>query len=217
MANKRDFDCDLGRSFEEASELSESIRIDEMEKVGEVEAGVAYELGLFRTEEEMARLYELLKEAYDRLSAERPEGMSDGDVEILDKLSMELCKKHVNLNTFDPTKNRHMQAKDEKKGTAAPPPPPPPPPAAPSTLPPPVVERSRSYNLSINKKSYGPYTVETLRGYVSEGRFAPQTLVWSPGFPGWVPASDVPELAALFAPPPPPGTPPEPPAPPPVA
>ena len=216
VANKRDFDCDLGHSFEEAAELSESIRIDEMEKVREVEDGVAYELGLFRTEEEMARLYELLKEAYDRLSAERPDGMSDDDVEILDKLSMELCKKHVNLNTFDPTKNRHMQAKDEKKETAAPPPPPPAE-ASPSTLPPPVVERSRSYNLSINGASYGPYTVEALRGYVSEGRFAPQTLVWRSGFPGWVPASDVPELAALFAPPPPPGTPPEPPAPPPVA
>ncbi|WP_157851842.1 GYF domain-containing protein, partial [Rhodobacter capsulatus] len=38
--------------------------------------------------------------------------------------------------------------------------------------------------------------------------FSRASLVWAPGQEGWKPASDVPDLAALFAttpPPPPPG------------
>ena len=220
VAGRKDFDCELGGSFGEAAELSLSIRLGDIGKVREVEAGVAYELGLFRTPEEMDELYRLLKVAYDRLVEERPADMGYDDVEIIDKLSVELCGRRVYTPDFDPTKNRHMEGKKAAAAAAAQsaePCPPPPPADGTGVVPPPVVEMQHSYSLSVGGKSYGPYPVDTLRGYIATGQFAPQSMVWMAGMKDWTPAENVPELAALFAPPPVTDAPPAPPAPPPLA
>jgi len=50
----------------------------------------------------------------------------------------------------------------------------------------------------------GPYNLAQLQQGVANGQVTGNTLVWSAGTGGWVPASTVPTLQALFASPPPP-------------
>ena len=78
-----------------------------------------------------------------------------------------------------------------------------------------------SYHVSVNGQQAGPYTIEQLRQFSLAGEFSPATFVWKTGMAGWEPASNLPDLAPVFAatPPPPPAeaappTPPTPPAPP---
>jgi hypothetical protein len=57
-----------------------------------------------------------------------------------------------------------------------------------------------------NGQTKGPFGRGDLGRMVEDGRFARDTLVWSPGYAGWTAAGEVTELAQLFtiAPPPPP-------------
>ncbi|NCU21798.1 DUF4339 domain-containing protein, partial [Candidatus Falkowbacteria bacterium] len=70
--------------------------------------------------------------------------------------------------------------------------------------PPPMVETV--WHIAENGATKGPFGRGHLGRMVAEGTFARDTLVWAPGFAGWTPAEEVPELARLFtvAPPPPP-------------
>ncbi|ETD86600.1 SPFH domain-containing protein [Rhodobacter capsulatus] len=77
----------------------------------------------------------------------------------------------------------------------APPPPPPPPTEA-------------AWHVAANGQTTGPFGRAQLAAMITAGGFSRASLVWAPGQEGWKPASDVPDLAALFAttpPPPPPG------------
>ncbi len=76
--------------------------------------------------------------------------------------------------------------------------------AAPMAPPPPPVEKV--WHLAVNGATQGPFGRGHLGRMVSEGSFARDTLVWSPGQDGWKPAGEIAELAQLFtiAPPPPP-------------
>jgi len=72
--------------------------------------------------------------------------------------------------------------------------------------PPPLVETV--WHIAEAGATKGPYGRGHLGRMVAEGTFARTTLVWSPGYAGWVAADSVPELAQLFTilpPPPPPG------------
>ena len=53
------------------------------------------------------------------------------------------------------------------------------------------------YYIGKNNQRQGPYPVEKLLSY----GVTPDTLVWCSGMPGWKRANEVPEVAALFAPP----------------
>ncbi|SNX67471.1 membrane protease subunit (stomatin/prohibitin family) [Cereibacter ovatus] len=75
---------------------------------------------------------------------------------------------------------------------AAPPPPPPLPPAG------------VAWHVAANGAPEGPLTEADLARRVAAGQLRRDTLVWSAGMAGWTPASEVPALAALFAPLPPP-------------
>ena len=94
-------------------------------------------------------------------------------------------------------------------------PPPPPPDGKPLTTAEPEVQMY----LSIGGQSYGPYDYKTLKSYVPTKQITPETMVWKAGMESWMPAGQVPELKALFAPvqapppPPPAGQPPPPPPP----
>jgi len=89
-------------------------------------------------------------------------------------------------------------------GGAAPPPPgsvaPPPPPGTA-----PAVAR---WSLTVDGKTYGPYTDDALRAMVAAGQVAPATLAWYPGAAGWAPLSTYAGFeggaAAAMPPPPPP-------------
>jgi len=73
--------------------------------------------------------------------------------------------------------------------------PPPPPPAA-------------AWHITENGQTLGPYTVEQLSQAAQQRQLTPNTLVWTAGLPAWTPASQIPQLANLFAPAPPPPPPP---------
>lgn len=74
---------------------------------------------------------------------------------------------------------------------------------------PPPLPGSRAetvWHIARDGQSDGPYGRGHLGRLVKEGSFTRETLVWTPGQDGWLPADDVPELAQLFtiSPPPPP-------------
>jgi membrane protease subunit (stomatin/prohibitin family) len=73
---------------------------------------------------------------------------------------------------------------------------PPPPPAA------------VAFHIFLNGQQAGPFQIPQLMQMMQTGQFAPNTMVWKQGMPGWVAAAQVPELASLFG-----GTPPPPPPP----
>ncbi len=53
-------------------------------------------------------------------------------------------------------------------------------------------------------QSRGPFTQAQLREAAAAGRLRRETLVWTAGMDGWLPAGQLPQLASLFGPPPPP-------------
>ncbi|OCX66708.1 antifreeze protein [Thioclava sp. SK-1] len=73
-------------------------------------------------------------------------------------------------------------------------------------VPPPAPPVETVWHLAVNGQTQGPFGRGDLGRMVTNGQFSRATLVWAPGYAGWVPADDVPELARLFtvAPPPPP-------------
>ncbi|MBK9061863.1 MAG: SPFH domain-containing protein [Acidobacteria bacterium] len=77
---------------------------------------------------------------------------------------------------------------------------PPPPPAAPGFAAP-------RWSLTVDGKTYGPYSDDAVKGMVASGQVAAGTLAWKPGAAGWAPISSFEELAgpgSAQAPPPPP-------------
>lgn len=81
--------------------------------------------------------------------------------------------------------------------------------AAPPPLPGRAVETV--WHVALEGNAQGPFGRAHLGRMVAQGEFARDTLVWTPGQDGWLPAEDVPELAQLFTTQPPP-LPPAPPA-----
>jgi len=77
-------------------------------------------------------------------------------------------------------------------------------PAAVAPPPPPPVEKV--WHLAVSGQTQGPYGRGHLGRMVTEGSFTRETLVWTPGQEGWMPAGEIAELAQLFtiSPPPPP-------------
>ena len=77
---------------------------------------------------------------------------------------------------------------------------PPPPPPAPGFAAP-------RWSLTVDGKTYGPYSDDAVKGMIASGQVAPGTLAWKPGAAGWAPISSFEELAgpgSAQAPPPPP-------------
>ena len=57
-----------------------------------------------------------------------------------------------------------------------------------------------TWNIRVGGRSYGPYTLEQMRTFVTEGRLAPHSTVAPAGSLAFVTAAEIPELAHLFAP-----------------
>lgn len=69
---------------------------------------------------------------------------------------------------------------------------------------PPPVPQAGMFFVAVNGQQTGPHPMDALRQQVASGGIVRETLVWKQGMPAWAPASEVPELAALFAAAPPP-------------
>ena len=91
------------------------------------------------------------------------------------------------------------------------------PPPAGSAPPPPPAQGGLSFHISVNGQTYGPYDMNSLQQMKANGQFSGESTVWRQGMSGWLPASQVAELSALFGPPPPPPAPGATPPPPPPA
>ena len=61
-------------------------------------------------------------------------------------------------------------------------------------------EMSGTWSISVNGRSYGPYTAEQMRAFAAEGRLAAHSLVCRPGAEQFAPASQDSELSTLFQP-----------------
>lgn len=79
-------------------------------------------------------------------------------------------------------------------------------PAPTAATPPPLPGRAVEtvWHVALDGQAQGPYGRGHLGRMVSEGSFTRETLVWTPGQDGWLPAEEVPELAQLFTTLPPP-------------
>lgn len=67
------------------------------------------------------------------------------------------------------------------------------------------------YHIAVNGVQAGPFNMQQLAQMVQSGQLTQQTYVWKQGMTNWELASNVPELASLFAPPAPGSMPPPPP------
>ena len=79
-------------------------------------------------------------------------------------------------------------------------------PAQHGTVPPPLPGKTVEtvWHVAVGDHAEGPYGRGHLGRMAAEGQFGRDTLVWTPGQDGWLPADDVPELAQLFTMQPPP-------------
>ncbi len=77
---------------------------------------------------------------------------------------------------------------------------------APVAAPPPPPPVETVWHLAVAGQTQGPFGRAHLGRMVAEGSFTRETLVWTAGQDGWLPAAQIPQLAQLFtvAPPPPP-------------
>jgi hypothetical protein len=57
-----------------------------------------------------------------------------------------------------------------------------------------------TWTIKANDRCFGPYTLEQMRGFVSEGRLAPHSIVATGTGERYAPAQSYDELAALFRP-----------------
>ena len=80
----------------------------------------------------------------------------------------------------------------------------------PNMTPPPLPQQA-TYFIYVNGQQIGGQTTQMIQQYIMQGTVTRDTLVWKPGLPAWVPASQLAELANLFMTPPPIPTPPVPP------
>lgn len=78
--------------------------------------------------------------------------------------------------------------------------------AAGAATPPPLPGRQAEtvWHVAIDGQAQGPFGRGHLGRMVTEGSFTRETLVWTQGQDGWLPAEDIPELAQLFTAMPPP-------------
>jgi len=62
-----------------------------------------------------------------------------------------------------------------------------------------AVDNQASYLVLRDGQQFGPYSIDQIQGYSSEGRINPNDLVWTQGMAQWVPLSQI--LGALHPPP----------------
>jgi hypothetical protein len=69
-------------------------------------------------------------------------------------------------------------------------------------VPPPVAPQPEiKLFIAVAGQQYGPYNMDMCKQMVQGGQLTPQSMVWMEGMPAWAPASQVPALQVLFAPP----------------
>ncbi|HVT04631.1 MAG TPA: SPFH domain-containing protein [Thermoanaerobaculia bacterium] len=70
--------------------------------------------------------------------------------------------------------------------------------------PPPAAGASARWSVTMDGKTFGPYTDDTLRSMLHSGQIEAGVMAWKPGASGWAPLSSFSEFAMSAIPPPPP-------------
>ncbi|MBU1719732.1 MAG: SPFH domain-containing protein, partial [Bacteroidetes bacterium] len=86
-------------------------------------------------------------------------------------------------NMFNQNQNQNQN--QQQHNNMAPPPPPTPP--------------QMQIHAVINGQQTGPHAEANLRTMIQQNQITKETLVWKAGMAGWVPADQLPEVAAMFA------------------
>ena len=76
--------------------------------------------------------------------------------------------------------------------------------SSPASVPPPLPPQAAQYYAAIGGQQAGPFDTPALQFKVRAGELTRETLVWRQGMAQWTPASQIPELASVFAATPPP-------------
>jgi len=84
-------------------------------------------------------------------------------------------------------------------------------PAPPAAAAPPPMPAATQYFAGIGGAQAGPFTLENVSVQIQSGQITRATVMWKQGMAAWLPAEQIPEVAALFAAAPPPMPPPMPP------
>ncbi len=71
-------------------------------------------------------------------------------------------------------------------------------------MPPPPPAFPPRWSLTVEGKTYGPYSDEQLRAMIASGQVVVSTMAWRPGAAGWAPLSTYAEFASAAGTPPPP-------------
>ncbi len=71
-------------------------------------------------------------------------------------------------------------------------------------VPPPLPATQVQFFIALNGQQAGPFDDAALKAQAMAGALTTQTLVWRPGMTGWLPASQVPEVARILTQVPPP-------------
>jgi hypothetical protein len=64
---------------------------------------------------------------------------------------------------------------------------------------PPPIPQSTMYYVAVNGQQTGPFQIDALRKNVVDGSPTRETLVWHDGMAQWASASELPDIAKLFA------------------
>ena len=76
--------------------------------------------------------------------------------------------------------------------------------AAPAAVAPPPPPTAAVWYIARDGQTQGPFSFAQIREALSSGQITAQTHLWTAGMPAWLPAAQVPQLAAQFMPTPPP-------------
>lgn len=81
--------------------------------------------------------------------------------------------------------------------------------AAAAQMPPPPPMQGPAWYVAVAGQTQGPMTADQMQSAITGGTVRADSMVWTAGMSGWMPAAQVPNLASLFAmsPPPPPPAP----------
>ena len=174
------FGLDLAKFFIENVSLPE-----------EVEAAIDQRTKLGVLGDKMAQFTQLQAAEAMKIAAANPGGVAGAGVGIGAGVAM----------------GQAMAGAFQQQAPPAQPTAPPPAPGGAMAPPPPPAPGAARWSLTIEGKTYGPYTDEALKQMVAAGQVAPTTLAWHPGAAGWAPLQTYPGFEGTspgLAPPPPP-------------
>ena len=126
----------------------------------------------------------------DLLDTMKTSAKNGGGNTGVDMMGMMMGMNMMNQNNMMGGQNQNQNQGNNQQQNNMPPPPP-----------------SNSYFVAVNGQQSGPFDINALKQFSSQGQFTAETLVWKQGMAAWTAAGQVADLSGIFnsnTPPPPP-------------